>query len=440
MKNLKRRVSALALTSVFAFSVSTQKINAEGFEFSFKRMAENMVAQTVSYTMPRILFNTYEYIKSMVEKILLRNKINKFKGFKDPNEIMHNLEDIVNNKSRIRIYGQEKAKKQMLEALSGVIARIDNLKRHPNNSKEIRGNIVYLIGKPGTGKSKMCDAIAEAFLKNPKVTSIFCHSENIESTAELGTQLFKTVMTKDIGEKRTKNIFSQSDGIVPKEEESPMLKHLLNWKESVVIIDEYEKMKLKSNKSGGMTNYGGVCMPNLATKTTDESKMDNSADEILRSIASTGKYRFMNKEIDCSKVLFLVTTNETREEVEKNFGISGINGGGAQRLNIIEFDELNMGACKGIALDLVKNVKSVLTDKQGPFKLKDVVFNEECIDAMAKYIFENKTMQGRTKNILEDKIYELFAKSMGKDTDKTSDVKFILTEKIDNSYFEKENL
>ena len=43
-------------------------------------------------------------------------------------------------------------------------------------------------------------------------------------------------------------------------------------------------------------------------------------------------------------------------------------------------------------------------------------------------------------NILEDKIYELFAKSMGKDTDKTSDVKFILTEKIDNSYFEKENL
>ena len=49
---------------------------------------------------------------------------------------------MVNNKSRIRIYGQEKAKKQMLEALSGVIARIDNLKRHPNNSKEIRGNIV----------------------------------------------------------------------------------------------------------------------------------------------------------------------------------------------------------------------------------------------------------------------------------------------------------
>ena len=49
-------------------------------------------------------------------------------------------------------------------------------------------------------------------------------------------------------------------------------------------------------------------------------------------------------------------------------------------------------------------------------------------------------MQGRTKNILEDKIYELFAKSMGKDTDKTANVKFVLIEKIDDSYFEKENI
>ena len=45
---------------------------------------------------------------------------------------------------------------------------------------------------------------------------------------------------------------------------------------------------------------------------------DKSADEIFRSIASTGKYKFMNKEVDCSKVLFLITTNETLEELEKN--------------------------------------------------------------------------------------------------------------------------
>ena len=105
MKNLKRRVSALVLASSFTVSVSNQKINAEGFEFSFKRMAENMVAQTVSYTMPRILFNTYEYIKSTVERILLRNKINKFKGFKDPNEIMKNLEDILKIRAVLTTHG-----------------------------------------------------------------------------------------------------------------------------------------------------------------------------------------------------------------------------------------------------------------------------------------------------------------------------------------------
>ena len=34
----------------------------------------------------------------------------------------------------------------------------------------------------------------------------------------------------------------------------------------------------------------------------------------------------------------------------------------------------------------------------------------------------------------------LHEKSMGKDTDKTANVKFVLIEKIDDSYFEKENI
>ena len=68
---------------------------------------------------------------------------------------------------------------------------------------------------------------------------------------------------------------------------------------------------------------GNVSMPEAST--SEGAQVDNSADEILRSIASTGKYKFMNKEIDCSKVLFLITINETHEELEQNFGISGAN-------------------------------------------------------------------------------------------------------------------
>lgn len=194
-----------------------------------------------------------------------------------------------------------------------------------------------------------------------------------------------------------------------------MLKHLLTWYDSVVIIDEYEKMKKQSAKPGTTIMMGGMSMPITEAKTAE---YDNSADEVLRSIASTGKYKFMNKEVDCSKTLFLITTNETKEELEQNFGIGGVKGGGIQRLNVIEFEDLTFDACKGIANDLIQTVSNVLTDKEGPFKAKSISFEGKSLDAMANYIFNDKVMQGRAKNKLEDKIYSLFSKNIGKDSDK----------------------
>jgi len=172
---------------------------------------------------PNALSNIWNFITSTYDRFATYLEVEKYKGFREPKEIMQKLENIAENKSEIRIYGQEKAKKQMIEALSGVVARIDNIKRHKSDVKELRGNIVYLIGKPGTGKTKMCYAIADAFLKHPDKTCIFCHSESVTSESELGTQLFKTVNSKNIGEKRSKNVLG-TDGVVAKEEEAPMLK------------------------------------------------------------------------------------------------------------------------------------------------------------------------------------------------------------------------
>ena len=132
----------------------------------------------------------------------------------------------------------------------------------------------------------------------------------------------------------------------------------------------------------------------------------------------------MNTEIDCSRTLFLITTNETREELEKNFGVDGVKGGGVQRLNVIEFDDLTLEACRGIANDLAETVSNVLTDKQGPFKIKSVSFEEKSMEAMANYIFNDKVMQGRAKNKLEDKIYSLFSKRIGKDANKNVEISF----------------
>ena len=427
MRNLKTKIISVVLATSFLLSAPVRVSAA----IPWNMMLPSTIGSVVASMIPNALSRIWDLITSTYDRFTTYVDVERYKGFREPDKIMQKLKDIADNKSQIRIYGQEKAKNQMIEVLSGVVARIDNIKRHKSDVKEIRGNIVYLIGKPGIGKTKMCYAIADAFLKHPEKTCIFCHSESITGESELGTQLFKTVNSKNIGEKRSKNALG-TDGIMAKEEEAPILKHLLNWYESVVIIDEYEKMKQKSAKPGTMMNVGGMSIPIAGAV---GAQVDNSADEILRSIASTGKYKFMNKEVDCSKVLFLVTTNETREELENNFGIGGIAGGGAQRLNIIELEYLSLEACRGIVNDVVQTVNDVLTDSKGPFKVKSVTFDEESLGNMAKYIFNDKVMQGRAKNKLEDKIYTLFSKTMGKKVGKEVKIKFVPATEDKQEYF-----
>ena len=77
-----------------------------------------------------------------------------------------------------------------------------------------------------------------------------------------------------------------------------------------------------------------------------------------------------------------------------------------------------------IANDLAETVSNVLTDKQGPFKIKSVSFEEKGMESMANYIFNDKVMQGRAKNKLEDKIYSLFSKRIGKDANKNVEISF----------------
>lgn len=383
---------------------------------------DTILPSALVHIIPGVLGKVWDFATLGYEKLSTYLEVKTYGGFREPQEIMERLERIAKNESEIRIYGQEKAKRQLVEVLSSVVARINSDKLVKGNVKEIRGNVIYIIGKSGTGKTKLCYAIADAFLECSDKACTFCHSEGITGESELGTQLFKTIATKDIGKFRSKNIFTGHDGLVAKDEESPLLKHFLKWHESVAIIDEYDKMKQKSAKPGTYVNVNGI---NIPTPGAVGAAVDNSADEIIRAIVSTGKYKFMNKEVDCSARLILVTTNETREELERNFGIGGVKGGGEQRLNIIEFEELTLDACQGIVNDLVEDVTNVLTNPKGIFKLKSVAFDKESLDAMARYIFEDKVMQGRAKNKLEDKIYSVFSKNIGKESGQEASLKFI---------------
>lgn len=427
-------LSCLLASGILVTGISSNKVAA--FNISSDQILSGAIGATVAGVAPNICYNIYHMISSFFKNIVRTYKDNKCKGFKSPQQIVNDLEKIMENKSNIKVHGQTKAKKQLFDVLSGAIARIDNIKRGNTDTKEIRGNIIYLIGPSGVGKTKMCYAIADAFLRHPEKTSIFCHSESITGESELGSQLFKTIIAKDIGQERTKNIFTGSDGLIPKDEESQMLKHLLRWYDSIVIIDEYDKMKQKSAKPGSTMNINGMTVPTGQAGSGE----DKSADEILRSIASTGKYRFMNKEVDCSKVLFLITTNETREELEKNFGIGGTQGGGAQRLSIIEFDYLPKEACLAIVNDMIEEITKVLVNKNGIFKLNSIKFDKKSIEMMAEYIFNDKIMQGRAKYKLEDKIYSLLSTDLGKDYNKNIKLSIRYSEEDKDVYFIKETL
>lgn len=324
-------------------------------------------------------------------------------GLRKLKDMRDMLIDVVNGVSPIPVYGQGLAKRQCFDAVSGCIGRIKAM------GLEKRGNIIYMIGPSGTGKTTMARAIANAFLKNSDRTCCFVECSQISKDKELGAQLFKTVT-------RTANLCPQKkaigfwDGLVSVMGKgsasdpmssmgtyeipvaAPILDHILRWDgKVVVIIDEFDKMKR-------------LC----STQSFDgEPTEDKSADEILKSISSNGFYMIGDTKVDCSNVLFIVTTNESREELEANFGQGGVVGGGAQRLNIIEFGKLDAGCSRRIIDQMVERLRRTLTDPSGDFKLKSVKFSAQTLASMAQYIIDSDVKQGRAKDDLWDGIFGL---------------------------------
>lgn len=322
----------------------------------------------------------------------------RYKGFRPMLESTRMITDIVNGTSTIKIYGQEIAKRQCLEALAGCIGNIYSEINSERLSTDKRGNIVYMIGRSGVGKTTMARAIADALLKYSLYTCIFIDSSQINREQPLGEQLFK-ITNKIANLRRIKTLFGALFGEKRDEESgtydakvaSPLLDHLSRWCESVVIIDEFEKMK-------------SICTPAEAPPDYE----DRSADEIIKSIAANGYYMVGTQKIDCSKTLFMITTNETREQLYENFGHGGAKGGGVQRLNIIEFENLSKDCCRRIVNDMIKFIRDRLTDPTGEFKIKRVEFSEETLDRMADYILNDKLKQARAKIDLEQNILSLF--------------------------------
>lgn len=101
----------------------------------------------------------------------------------------------------------------------------------------------------------------------------------------------------------------------------------------------------------------------------------------------------------------MITTNETREELERNFGQRGVVGGGAQRLNIIEFTLLDDDAIRRIINDILKVATDTLPNPSGELKIRNIRFSEQTILNMIQYIRENEVSQGRTTTDLWNRLF-----------------------------------
>ena len=350
-----------------------------------------------------IKLNHYEVLK-------IQEEVAKYKGFRTRADATRLIKDVMSGASETRVYGQERAKMQCRAALAGCLENIYG------SLSEKRGNVVYMIGGSGVGKTTMARALANAFLKHSDHACIFIDSSQIDSEQPLGEQLFKTIVqTVNLKkEKNWRNLWGSLDieaarsaGAYDIRIASPMLQHILNYVEVVVIIDEYDKMKL-------------ICRPTDAP----EDYEDKSGDEILKTIADRGEYDVGNNKIDCQKILFLVTTNETKEQLYESFGHRGSTGGGVQRLNVIEFGSLDKECCRKIINDMVTNIKKNLTNPSGGHKIKRVDFSKTTLENMADYIFKNKTKQARAKIDLEQNIYALFSFELHENVGKSFEVQY----------------
>lgn len=346
-------------------------------------------------------------------------EVEKYKGYRSKQEATKRIKDIAEGRSSLKIYGQDMAKSQCLDALAGCIENIYSEIAGTRRSSEKRGNVIYMIGRSGVGKTTMAKSIADALLNYSDKTCFFIDSGQVNKEQPLGEQIFKltneVVNLKNV--KTVKNYLSNaiqgkehvdSNETYDAKVASVLLEHLLKWSETVVIIDEFEKMK-------------AICTP----PDSPPEYQDKSADEIIKSIAANGYYMVGTEKIDCSKTLFIITTNETREQLNENFGQGGENGGGVQRLNIIEFSDLSMECCRKIINDMVNSIRRTLTNSNGDYKIKNVEFPEETLNEMANFIFNDRVNQARAKNFLESKIYRLFLYNIADNRGKSFIINYI---------------
>mgnify|MGYP004496205831 CR=1 FL=1 len=236
-----------------------------------------------------------------------------------------------------KIKGQDKAKKEMKEIVSSIIdARNEAIENRRSYGK---GDVIYMIGPSGVGKTFSADCLARAIM-GKKAKPIYIDASDIDTQS--GRSIKEQLFYLREGQKRGS---ISSSGIL---EDTSLVGQIKTNPNIVLIINEYDKMHSKD------------------------------FDEVLRTIMDRGQISVYDEKIDCSGLLVIVTSNEDHFSVTlgNNDDQFEDDGTGSRtrvyhdksflnRLNLVEFDNLDKEAYELITENKLKEIEKRYKGKYG---------------------------------------------------------------------------
>ena len=218
-----------------------------------------------------LIFGAWSFVTNLYKSYKAKKAAGKVEKPVDPVASMHLLD--MHLKS---VKGQEKAKREIRKAVLNIVDKNSqhNLKKN-SNSAGAGATVIYMIGPSGVGKTMIAD-ICRIVLAGAGATPLVIEASDIDRHSRTSPveQLFgmRTRRTQNGGETY---------------EYSPIIQRLKAVPNTVVIINEYDKMHSKE------------------------------LDEKLRTIGDQGYINVNGEKIDCSAATFIITSNESSMSVNK---------------------------------------------------------------------------------------------------------------------------
>lgn len=304
--------------SAFVEDVVEKSANAVGGGGLLSWLGSRISSIFSSYAFNTLLiFGGWSFLTNLYKSYQAKKEAGKVEKPVDPVTSMHLLDMHLAS-----VKGQEKAKKAIRQAVLNIVDKNSQFALRKNSKRAGAGaTVIYMIGPSGVGKTMIAD-ICRVVLAGSGATPLVIEASDIDRRSRMSPveQLFgmRTKRTQNGGETY---------------EYSPIIQRLKAVPNTVVIINEYDKMH----------------SPEL--------------DEKLRTIMDQGYINVNGEKIDCSAATFIITSNESSNSANKgNLEIAFDDDGTCSRtfinhdksflnrLKLIELENLSAKEYKEIAM------------------------------------------------------------------------------------------